>query len=85
LLKTHAGKYVAIHEERIVASGNDPIALIKQVHERYGYVPIHVDLVTEQPPPLVRLPHYRAIGSQEPARFVTVTRTSFNLPPLSST
>jgi hypothetical protein len=58
LLKTHRGKYVAIHDEQVVDSGEDPIALIKQVHARFGYVPIHVDRVVEQPPPPVRIPHY---------------------------
>jgi hypothetical protein len=67
LLTTHRGKYVAVHEERVVDCGDDPIALIKQVHARHGYVPIHVDLVTEQPPPLARIPHFRTISQQEPA------------------
>src|SRR5690349_5071100 len=57
LLKTHRGKYVAIHNEQVVETGDDPIALIKQVHARYGYVPIHVDRVVEPPPPPIRIPH----------------------------
>jgi len=59
LLKTHRGQYVAVHDEQVVDSGDDPIALILRVHGQHGYVPIHVDLVTEQPPPPVRIPHYR--------------------------
>lgn len=65
LLKTHHGKYVAIHEERVIDSGNDPIALIKQVHARIGYVPIHVDRVAEQPSPPVRIPHHQLYRRQE--------------------
>jgi hypothetical protein len=57
LLKTHRGKYVAFHNEEMVESDTDEIALILRVH-RHGYVPIHVDLVTEQPPSMQRWPHY---------------------------
>jgi hypothetical protein len=59
LLLTHRGQYVALHEEQVVDSDTDEIALILRVHTRHGYVPIHVDLVTEQPPRPVRVPHYR--------------------------
>lgn len=65
LLKTHHGKYVAIHNEQVVDTGDDPIALIKQVHARYGYVPIHVDLAADPPPP-IRIPHYRFYHRKEP-------------------
>jgi len=66
LLKTHCGKYVAIHNEQVVDIGDDPIALIKQVHAKYGYVPIHVDLVVEPPPPPVRIPHRQLYRPKEP-------------------
>jgi hypothetical protein len=66
LLKTHRGKYVAIHNEQVVDSGDDPIALIKQVHTRYGYVPIHVDRIVEEPLPPIRIPHYRIYHRKEP-------------------
>ena len=59
LLRTKRGQFVAIHDERMVDYGDDPIELIKRVHARYGYVPIHVDRVTEQPAEPVRIPHYR--------------------------
>jgi len=66
LLKTHPGQYVAIHEERVVDCGDDPIAVILRVHARHGYVPIHVDLVAEQPPPPIRIPHYRTYQARRP-------------------
>ncbi|HTU91609.1 MAG TPA: DUF5678 domain-containing protein [Gemmataceae bacterium] len=66
LLKTHRGKYVAIHNEQVVDTGDDPIDLIKQVHARYGYVPIHVDCVVESPPPPVRIPHRHLYSREEP-------------------
>jgi hypothetical protein len=56
LLATRRDHYVAIHEERVVDTDPDDIALIQRVHARYGYVPIHVDRVTELPPRPARLP-----------------------------
>ena len=58
LLTTHKGRYVAVHEGRVVDADADDIALVRRVHERVGYVPIHVGLVTDRPP-VVRIPHYR--------------------------
>jgi len=51
---------VAIHDEKVMDSDSNDIALIQRVHAKYGYVPIHVDLVTEQPL-IVRIPHYREL------------------------
>ena len=67
LLQSHRGKFVAIHGEQVVDSNDDPIALIKRVHARYGYVPIHVDEVTDQPPAPIRIPHYREYRPKSPA------------------
>jgi hypothetical protein len=58
LLPEYGGKFVAIHDGRVVDSDADDITLVRRVHARVGYVPIHVGLVSEQPPP-VRVPHYR--------------------------
>ena len=58
LLATHRGLYVAVHEGRVVDRDADDIALIRRVHERVGYVPIHVGRVTEAAAG-VRIPHYR--------------------------
>jgi len=64
LLKTHRGKYVAVHEERVVGSGDDEIALTMGIYAKYGYVPIHVGLVSERPP-VARVPHYRAAWPEQ--------------------
>ena len=64
LLQSHRGEFVAIHDEHVVDSGPDDIALIQRVHGRYGYVPIHVEMVTEQPP-VGRIPHYREVRPAE--------------------
>jgi hypothetical protein len=59
LLSTHRGKYVAVHDERVVDSGDDKVALALSVYGRFGYVPIYVGLVSESPIERVRIPHYR--------------------------
>jgi hypothetical protein len=63
LLQTHRGKYVAIHDGQVVDSDSKLIPMALRVYERHGYVPIYMDLVTEQPP-VVRIPHYRIIRSE---------------------
>jgi hypothetical protein len=55
LLETHRGQYVAIHGGRVVDAGPEAIPLILKVHQAIGYVPIHVALVTEEPPRPVRV------------------------------
>jgi hypothetical protein len=59
LLKSHRGKYVAVHEERAVGSGDDKVDLAWKMYEKYGYVPIYVGLVTDQPLPPSRMPSPR--------------------------
>ncbi len=62
LLKTHRGQYVAVHEGQVVDGDIDDIALIKRVHAKIGYVPIHVGLVV-QPQPVERIPYFRELRS----------------------
>ena len=57
LLATHRDQYVAIHNEHVIDSDPDDVALILRVQAKIGYVPIHVGLVTDTQP-LVRIPHY---------------------------
>ncbi len=61
LLQSDRGLYVAVHNGQVVDRDADDIALILRVHQRIGYVPIHVGLVTDEPPPAVRIPHYRIL------------------------
>jgi hypothetical protein len=49
LLLTHKGKYVGIHEGKLVDADDDDIVLVHRMHDRVGYVPIYVGLVTDQP------------------------------------
>lgn len=61
LLKSHRGKYVAIHDGQVIESGDDRLEVIFRALEKAGGVSIHVDLVAEQPPPPIRIPHYREV------------------------
>ncbi len=62
LLSTHQGRYVAIHEGQVVDSDTDDIVLVQRVHDRVGYVPIYVGMVTDRPL-VFRVPHYREVRS----------------------
>ncbi|HMF12518.1 MAG TPA: hypothetical protein VKE94_09440 [Gemmataceae bacterium] len=59
LLASHRGLYVAIHEGQVVESGADKLAVASAAYARFGYVPIFVSLVSDQPPPPVRIPSPR--------------------------
>jgi hypothetical protein len=61
LLATHRGKFVAIHEERIVDSGDDKVALALRAYAKFGYVPVFVSLVTDVPQQPVRIPSPRVL------------------------
>ena len=54
----YAGRFVAIHDERVVDHDANDIVLVQRVHAQFGYVPIHVARVTERTAP-ERVPHYR--------------------------
>src|SRR5690242_13255489 len=54
LLPTHRGQYVAVHDEQVIASGPDKLAVALEAFRRVGNVPIHVGLVAEEPEPVVR-------------------------------
>jgi hypothetical protein len=54
LLATHQGQYVAIHEEKVVDSGDDKLALALRVLAKVGNVAIHVGRVTQEAEPVSR-------------------------------
>src|SRR5262245_57977642 len=62
LLRTHRDLYVAIHEGRVVESGADKLEVADRAYARFGYVPILVTLVTDQPLPVIRIPSPRVFG-----------------------
>ena len=62
LLKTHYGKYVAIHEGKIVAEGDTDVDVADEAHRRVGNVALYVSRVvrpTEQE--VVRMPMFRVV------------------------
>ncbi len=46
LLEKYRNKYVAIHEEKVVGSGDELIKVAFDAYDRFGYQPIYVDLVS---------------------------------------
>jgi hypothetical protein len=61
LLKTHRGKYVAVHEAKVIDTGDDKVALALRAYDAFGYVPIYVGLVAERPLPRERHPSFREL------------------------
>ncbi len=49
LLKTHRGKYVAIHGGRVIAEGDNDAAVTTEAYAQVGYTDLYVDEVTETP------------------------------------
>jgi hypothetical protein len=65
LLKTHRDQYVAIHEGKVVDSGSDQIEVAERAYARFGYLPILVTLVTDQPRPVIRIPSPRLLCNRD--------------------
>ena len=63
LLTTMRGRFVAIHEERVLDSDHDELALIARVLAQVGNVDIHVGLVTYQPESVYRSGVVRDLSS----------------------
>jgi len=61
LLPTYRDQYVAIHEGRVVESGEDKLEVAGRAYARFGYIPILVTLVTDQPQRPSRIPSPRVI------------------------
>jgi hypothetical protein len=59
LLTSHRGQFVAIHEGRVVEAGADKLDVAARAYHRFGYVPIFVSLVADQPAAPVRIPSPR--------------------------
>jgi hypothetical protein len=65
LLQTQRGRYVAVHEEQVVDSDTDEMALILRVLAKIGNVDFHVGRVTEQPEPIGRSGVLRELADGE--------------------
>jgi len=49
LLRSHRSRFVAIHQSKVVDSGEDKVALGLRVYAKFGYVPIYFGRVAEKP------------------------------------
>ena len=67
LLDHFRNKYVAIHEEQVVGSGEDLVTVALAAYDRLGYQPIYVDLVTDEPARPVRIPHFKILSPRQSA------------------
>jgi Family of unknown function (DUF5678) len=65
LLATHAGKYVAIHNGQVVDTGDDQAEVAMRAYAKFGYVPMHVGLVTIEPRPIMRISSPRHPAASE--------------------
>ena len=62
LLRTHRDRFVAVHEGRVVESGDDKLDVARRAYERFGCVPIFVSRVAEPPAAPGRIPPPRQLG-----------------------
>jgi hypothetical protein len=56
LMEEYAGKYVAIYQGKVVASGDNKLEVSRQVREQYGLVNYYVERVAPDSPRTVRIP-----------------------------
>ncbi len=61
LLKTHYGKVVAIHNEQVIAVGDERRPVIDEARKIAGYVDMYISSVLEKQP-IERLPSIREVG-----------------------
>lgn len=63
LLKTHLGKFVAIHNGALIAQGDRRLEVALAALKQVGNVDIHVGLVSEETQPVIRSGLRREIKS----------------------
>jgi len=62
LFSQYRNQHVAIHEGQVVDCGADQVELALRVYRRFGYLPIYVGRVSDEPPPTLRVPSPRVRG-----------------------
>jgi hypothetical protein len=55
------GKYVAVHEGKVVDAGENQIEVALRCYKKHGYVPIYVGLVSDLPLQPVQIPSPRIV------------------------
>lgn len=61
LLKQYTGKYVAIYQGKVVASGEDKLALLDQVRRQYGNVVCYIEKAAPDSPRTVHMPSVHVV------------------------
>ena len=56
LLQQYRSRVVAIHDEQVVAIGDDILTVHNMVMKKFGFVPCYVEQVDEDTPHRVRMP-----------------------------
>jgi hypothetical protein len=64
LLRSHRGQYAAVFKGQLVGTGPDKGELAQEVYRRHGSVPIYIDLITDEPQPIPRIPSARVVVGQ---------------------
>lgn len=59
LLGLYADQYVAIYQGQVVASGNEKLALLDEVRQKFGNVVCYIEKVAMDSPRTVRMPSVR--------------------------
>jgi len=67
LLAKFRGCFVAVHDGKVVESGEDQTTVALRAYAKYGYVPIYVGFVSDEPAPCLRLPSPRIYPRAEEA------------------
>jgi hypothetical protein len=65
LIEQFRNKYVAIHQEQVVGSGDDLVTVAMAAYDHFGYQPIYVDLVTDEPARPLRIPHFKVLSPRQ--------------------
>lgn len=55
LIPEYVGQYVAIYGGKLIGSGEDEFALLREIHQQYGPIPCCIDRVDDLPSRKVRI------------------------------
>jgi Family of unknown function (DUF5678) len=61
LVRQYAVRYVAVHDGRVVGVGTSEVGVLTQARQAVPGEMVLVRLVTDQPQPITRVPHFREV------------------------
>jgi len=56
LMEQYEGRYVALYQGEVIASGDNEFDLLCQVHQQFGPIPCLIDRVDNTPPRVALMP-----------------------------